>query len=201
MNKIIVFAVCVIVAWVFFKPVGSVSLGPGIMVSEEPIQEAIASPERRQYRDFTIIDQAKFSLSAKVLGREDYHLGREADLSPVDLALGWGKMSDESVLQHIDISQRGRFYYWQVESFPIPRREIETHSANMHLIPATEAVRITIDDVREGDIIELSGSLVSVEAENGNWRWNSSLTRNDTGAGACELIWVESFRIITHQYQ
>ena len=27
------------------------------------------------------------------------------------------------------------------------------------------------------------------------WRWRSSLTREDTGAGACELVWVE--RIVT----
>ncbi|MCW9000949.1 MAG: hypothetical protein OQK04_19715, partial [Kangiellaceae bacterium] len=121
----------------------------------------------------------------------------EADLSPVDLALGWRNMSDESVLEKIDISQSGRFYRWYVDSFPIPRREIEVHSANMHLIPSNELVADTISKVRKGDIVEISGSLVSVVSNKDGWRWKSSLTRNDTGSGACELIWVEDIYIAT----
>ena len=124
-------------------------------------------------------------------------MGRESDLSPVDLALGWGNMSDERILSDIEISQSGRFYRWQVDSFPIPRREIETHSANMHLIPANEAVKDEIEKVREGEIIEISGSLVEVLSNNDGWRWTSSLTRTDTGSGACELILVDSFNIVT----
>jgi hypothetical protein len=27
------------------------------------------------------------------------------------------------------------------------------------------------------------------------WRWRSSLTREDTGAGACELVWVERIAV------
>jgi hypothetical protein len=26
-----------------------------------------------------------------------------------------------------------------------------------------------------------------------NWRWRSSLTRDDTGNGVCELIWIKDF--------
>lgn len=51
-----------------------------------------------------------------------------------------------------------------------------------------------IDSVRTGDIVELKGSLVRVD-EKGGWHWVSSLTRNDTGNHACELIWVEDFGI------
>lgn len=138
---------------------------------------------------------ANFKIKAKVLAREDYYFDRGADLAPVDLALGWGRMSDESILEQINITQSGRFYRWRVESFPIPRREIETHSANMHLIPADKYVQYLIDDIREGEIIELTGSLVNVQSKDG-WYWNSSLTRNDTGNGACELIWVESLSVL-----
>jgi hypothetical protein len=28
------------------------------------------------------------------------------------------------------------------------------------------------------------------------WRWRSSLTRNDTGAGACEVIFVRDFQVL-----
>lgn len=74
---------------------------------------------------------------------------------------------------------------------PIPRREIETHSANMHMIPANDSVARSLARVGKDDRIRLSGKLVRIEADDG-WRWVSSLSREDTGAGACELVWVES---------
>lgn len=67
--------------------------------------------------------------------REDYSLGRERDLSPVDFAFGWQHMSDEAVLDKIDISQSWRWSRRHVEEFPIPRQAIETQSVNMHLNP------------------------------------------------------------------
>jgi hypothetical protein len=45
--------------------------------------------------------------------------------------------------------------------------------------------------VRAGDQIRLRGYLVRVAASDG-WQWRSSLTRDDTGAGACELVLLES---------
>jgi hypothetical protein len=72
---------------------------------------------------------AHFSLTARVLSCDDYRCDAESDLSPTDLALGWGRMSDSTVLRDIDISQSGRCCYWQTRAFPIPRREIGTHGA------------------------------------------------------------------------
>ncbi len=130
-----------------------------------------------------------------MLSRKDYSSGREADLSKTDLALGWGEMSQLDIIEHFDISQRSRAYFWRTQKMPIPRRKIETQSANMHLIAATPGVRDALDRVSQGDMIVLSGQLVEVRAED-NWRWRSSLTRKDTGHGACEVIWVQSFRVI-----
>ncbi|PAJ72926.1 hypothetical protein CJF42_18725 [Pseudoalteromonas sp. NBT06-2] len=197
MKKIFFFLIIVGAAWELYNYSGQVSLGPGVMVSELPQQESIDSPVSYSIDDYSITETAKFSIRAKVLSRKNYHIGREADLSPIDLALGWGNMSDEVVLEKIKISQSRRFYRWHVESFPIPRREIETHSANMHIIPANDKVKSVIDRVRKGDIIEISGSLVNVMSNTDDWHWSSSLTRNDTGKGACELIWVESLDIVT----
>ena len=180
------------IGWEFYNSSGQISLGPGVMVAEMPMQKGIASSTVYTTGDYTIEAIAEFRIKAKVLSKKNYYLDREADLSPVDVALGWGKMSDERVLEHIDRSQSGRFYRWQVDEFPIPRREIETHSANMHLIPASDAVKRVIDKVRKGDIIEITGRWVNVMSNRDAWYWESSQTRNDRGKGACELIWVES---------
>ncbi len=136
-----------------------------------------------------------FSHEARVLHRRDYHSGREAHLSPTDLALGWGPMSTDEVLQQVHISQRNRFYYWRVEQFPIPRREIETHSTNVHVIPASPQVASALERVQRDDTVRLAGQLVNVRAADG-WRWRSSTTFEDTGDGACELLWLERLEIL-----
>ena len=174
----------------------SVPHGPGIMASKTPKQSNITSRTHFKFKDYDITELATFDIEARVLSKKNYRFGRESELSPTDLALGWGKMSDEAVLDKIQISQSGRSYRWRVDSFPIPRREIETHSANMHLIPATDSVKRDIKSVRKGDIVKISGTLVNVKARHDNWRWSSSQTRNDTGAGACELIFVRSLVIM-----
>lgn len=136
-----------------------------------------------------------FTLQARVLRRENYYFDRGAKLSPTDLALGWGPMADPQVLQHISISQRNRWYFWRAEHMPIERRQIEIHSANMHLIPANAAVAKTLAQLKANQQIQLSGQLVSVEGDDG-YRWVSSLSREDTGEGACELIWVEQLVVL-----
>lgn len=45
-----------------------------------------------------------------MIAKENYHLGEERELSPVELALGWGVMSDQQVLDQIQFSQSGRWY-------------------------------------------------------------------------------------------
>ncbi len=143
-----------------------------------------------QQAGYRITPLQAFSLEARVLSREDYHFDSGAVVSPTDLALGWGPMADPQVLDKISIRQSNRWYYWQTDSFPIPRREIETHSANMHMIPANAAVAEALSGIRQGQRIRLSGQLVRVDGDNG-FTWSSSLSREDTGNGACELIWVE----------
>jgi hypothetical protein len=41
----------------------------------------------------------------------------------------------------------------------------------------------------------LMGHLVHIDTERG-WRWTSSMTREDTGAHACEVILLEDIEII-----
>jgi len=197
MRKVIFLLIMLGAGWHLYKLADQDTYAPGIQAKEVPHQENLDSSVIHTLDDYTVTGLAKFHIKAKVLSKENYYFDRESDISPTDLALGWGKMSDDIILDKIDISQSGRFYRWHVNSFPIPRREIETHSANMHLIPANDSIKSDIDEVRKGDVIEISGSLVEVKSNTNGWRWKSSLTRNDTGKGACELILVESISIVT----
>jgi hypothetical protein len=171
----------------------SVSHASGALVAEEPAQEE-TSAASFQKGDAVITPLATFKIRARVLSRRNYDGEANGDLMPVDLALGWKQMSDSAILDKIRISQRNRFYFWSVREYPIPHREIERHSANMHLIPASETIASSIKEVRPGHIINIDGYLVRIERSNG-WNIQSSLTRDDTGEGACEVIWVKSFYI------
>ena len=139
---------------------------------------------------YEITPLEKFDFDAIVLHAEYYSMDREAQLAPVDLALGWGPMANPAVIDKVKITQSSRFYYWHVDEFPIPRREIEGNSANMHMVPANAEVERTLRSLHSGQRVSFSGYLIEARAPDG-WRWRSSLTREDTGAGACELVWVE----------
>jgi hypothetical protein len=167
--------------------------GNGVVANFQPVQNAI-NQSNFNAKGYTITPLESFEIEARVLSTKDYTFGREADLSPVDLALGWGKMSDEAILKDIKISQSNRFYYWHVDEFPIPRREIELQSANMHMIPADDAIEDTLKSIRSGQIVKISGYLVQINAGDG-WHWKSSLTREDTGNGACEVVYVKALLV------
>jgi hypothetical protein len=162
------------------------------ILDKHPVQKSIEGGQLVfPFKDYRIQALASFEAKARVLSRKDYRRGRESDLSPIDLALGWGPMSREDIIRKIDISQNGRFYFWQVEEYPIPHNQIVTHSANMHLIPANRMIEQQLRDIDSGDMIRFRGYLVSIDASDG-WRWKSSLTRKDSGAGACEIVLVEA---------
>lgn len=188
--------IVIFVGWRFCSPDTIHYAAPDKVIDKAPLQAEVADLQPIPFDDYSIQPMAEFTLEARVLAREDYWLGRETDLSPTDLVLGWGDMADPQVVKQINIRQSGRWYFWQVDSFPIPRRNIETQSANMHLIPANDEVARTLKQISPGQLITLQGYLVNVNADDG-WRWRSSLSREDTGANACELIYVKHLKIIS----
>ena len=143
-----------------------------------------------QLQAATLTPLAGFSIDARVLSRRDYSTGREAQLSPTDLALGWQRMAEDGVLAQLDIDQSGRWYrYRWRDAPPIAPQLIAQSSANMHLIPANAATASALRGVRLDDRIRIDGWLVEAQSPDGR-RWRSSTSRDDSGQGACELIYV-----------
>ena len=172
----------------------SIARAPGVLAPEAPVQAPVRGLRPFTHSGSTITPLAHFDLTARVLHSKRYRFDGESHLAPVDLALGWGRMSDSAVLDRIDISQSNRFYFWRTENYPIPRDEIVSSSANMHIIPAADAVRARLRSVRRGHVVALRGYLVMAKSEKGGV-WLSSMTRGDSGNGACELFWVEAITI------
>jgi len=157
----------------------------------EPLQTDVpAAMQPFLHGDFSISPLAGFSIEARVLSREDYRFDAGAALSPTDLALGWSAMANPDNYRRLDISQSGRWYHyrWGADGPPLPLGDIVRSSANMHLIPGNEAVAQALSRVRPDQTVRIQGWLV--EARRDNYVWRSSTTRDDSGAGACELIYV-----------
>ncbi len=175
--------------WIW--PRGAVTHGEGVRITVEPVQAAIEPHSLGQVRGCAVTAVASYQIEARVLHTKRYWSGAFG-LVPVDVAVGWGPMSDEAVLKGLDLSQGNRFffYHWQYQP-PIPQGEIATHAANMHVIAANKAVASAVSGLRRGEFVTMRGFLVNVTGPDG-FHWNTSLRRDDTGNGACELFYVES---------
>jgi hypothetical protein len=169
---------------------GPIEHGPGVLAPLAPVQQKVARNEMVK-GEYTLTQRARFDLHARVLSRRDYRFDAGADLAPIDLALGWGPMSDQAVLDRIDVRQSARWFHlrWEPPG-PLPEDVAMGHSGNMHIIPASDAVLDQLRDIRHGHVVRLWGYLVDARREDGFF-WNTSLSRDDTGGGSCELFYVE----------
>lgn len=193
--KKIIFLIIVFFAWKHFYYIGDApELGPGAIAGGTPYQNPT---DERSFRkgDYTYYPRASFEVEARVLSASRYYFDQEARISPIDLALGWGQMSDEAIINQFDIWQEKRWYEWEADNLPIPKYEVINNSANMHLIPDNEVIAEEFKKIRNGDLVDIKGYLVDVKKNTG-WKWKTSMVRSDQGAGACEIIYVKSFSII-----
>jgi hypothetical protein len=169
---------------------------PGVIAPDEPLQvELEAGAAIDAGHDYRLTPRAQFSATVRVLARERYFIDALAPVAPVDLAVGWGRMSDSAVIDALEISQSARFYHWRADALPIPRKEVETHSANWHMVPANTGIARKLRRLRAGEVVRLGGRLVDVAGPDGGGA-RTSLRRDDTGAGACEIILVDSLETL-----
>lgn len=166
----------------------------GLLAPNPPSQKNLNNQKTFIHNGYFVTPLAQFSLQARVLNKKWYRWGSDSKMVPLDLALGWGRMSDSAVLEKIKISQSGRKYYWKSKKMLIPKKEISTCSANMHIIPADEQILKILKKIKKGHVLNFSGYLVKIRDKKGR-KWGSSLVRTDVGNGACELVWVEKIEL------
>ncbi len=170
---------------------------PGVIAPEPPVQRNFSDRQAPiVHGEFELTPLAEFSVQGRLLSRLSYRSDAGAALSPLDFALGWGRMSDTTVINQLGIQQGTRFftYRWEREP-PIPQQEIVRSATNVHLIPADATISAALARIRAGEVIHLEGLLVEAHRANG-WHWRSSLSREDSGAGACELLLVQDVYVL-----
>jgi hypothetical protein len=167
---------------------------PGMSAPAEPFQE-VSNATPWQQGDYLITPLANYTVTARVLSKKEYTKDKSATLSPVDLALGWGVMSDAAVLSDLRISQSGRWFYVYWKDATVDTNQVMTHSANTHILPATPEIARKVKTIERNQVVHLQGYLVQVTKRDG-FLWRSSLTRSDTGDGSCEVLWVTEVEVV-----
>lgn len=226
MRNFILFIIAVILFWNIFKYDSPVETIPTtyydqetnqvenkyenykINPFEDPYQENLKRGEipkiKLGYGNFTANPLAYYELSAMIMSKKNYSQGWEAKIAPIDLALAWGELITSEAQKHISYSQRNRWYFFRYDrSSPVSKSYIHKHSANHHIVPANKNILAAVKSLKKKDLIFLKGYLVKIDGSiNGrNYWWNTSLSRNDTGDGACEVFYVDLVKVDDKIYE
>ncbi|MDD2230116.1 MAG: hypothetical protein PHY48_11955 [Candidatus Cloacimonetes bacterium] len=152
---------------------------------------------------FTLTAKAAYHTAGLVVSTKHYIRGFMSKLSPYDYALIWGKAPE--YLPYLKFDQMVRFCLFTTKHpDKIDLEYFSSHMSNNHLIPATPNLRKAMGLAKKKDIVEIDGFLVYVigqDKKNNSSSWNSSLTREDKGNGACEIIYVTRLKINDRVYE
>jgi hypothetical protein len=181
--------------WYLHRPITYES---GVLIASDPTQENLPSNEPPfDFGDFHLKPLARFALDARLLHSRVYRFDPGAHLVPIDLAVGWGPMSDQQVLDRLHITQSMRFFWFEYQNPPpIQKEQIISHATNIHIIPSTPGLAASCKALRYGALVHLSGELVEATGPHIN-TWRSSLSRTDSGNGACELLYLEDLEVLS----
>jgi hypothetical protein len=179
-----------------------------IDTSQDPIQTSYKSDEPiiKEIKNglFTITPVAEYKISGVVVSKETYSSGWNGEISPVDLAIVWGRLAEPEYDRYITYNQGNRWYFYQYKpGSPFDNAFVISHSANNHIIPANGNIHEAVKTIGKNDKVVLEGVLVNIK---GTYKgesviWNTSLSRKDTGNGSCELFYVSKVRIDTKIYE
>src|SRR5881392_1379163 len=181
--------------WHLHRPI---TYPPGVLIASDPTQVDLPGTEPEfDFGEFHLKPLARFTVDARLLHSKIYQYDRGASLVPIDLAVGWGPMSDQQVLDRLHVSQSMRFFWYEYKvPPPIAVEQIVSHATNTHIIPSTPKLSSRCKALRSGVLVHLSGELVEATGPQiGTWR--SSLSRTDSGNGACELLYLEVLDVLS----
>ena len=193
------------------KPAPVKSGVPAILFLQDPVQESYAGGETFsksiQNGRVTITPVATYRIAGQVMSKRKYSHGWGAEIAPFDIALVWGMLTYPHVQKQLTIkhdSTRMAYFRMKGDDPPVEIDYAASHGSNNHIIPANDVIREAVENrVKIHDKIVAEGFLVNVAGRNTqqNISLTSSLSRTDTGRGACEIIYVTRVRVGNKVYE
>lgn len=182
----------------------------GIMpeVLNEPVQKEASGPTIIKFAkdgyNYELTPLYDYEISGLIVGKMDYRLfsiSRTDSVFPMDIGLIWGNNVRNGVHRdrRIRFTEDGRWIWvqWQGDV------NFDFNSiSNNHLLLNDRISKRELKILNLGDQVTVTGKLVNVKGypSGGSglepFTWNTSTTRTDTGAGACEVVYVENIKIL-----
>lgn len=163
---------------------------------EIPVQDNFGGRSSFRDGDFTIDVLAGYDIYGTVVHHESYHYDRLSSISSLDLGIAFGDfVRNPGLVNRFRFSQFDRFIYIKPKG-SMPADDWTRYTwqvSNNHLIFSNSELAETVHAVSIGDRVRLKGYLI--RASTADFAATSSLTRHDTGAGACEIIFVTDARV------
>lgn len=209
MTAVVIVALALYLGYtqIYMRPT-AVSRGRELDAGGEPQQAALASPEvltvKFHGRSYRVEKHHSYEITGEVLSLETYNVAFRSEFFDVDLGLIWGPRLAE-LKRKYSFNQGARWLFWRSDD-PVTdeeRRYITSHISNNHLIPAAGSRNLSraIRWPGHGDKVRIKGCLVTIRSPSGDVLAASSTSRDDSGAGACEVIWVDEIQINTAVYR
>lgn len=154
--------------------------------------------------DYTVRPLYRYELTGLVVSRHDSqtwwdyaHAEWKDALNAVDLCVVWGDNVASGAYQPLSYSSDQWTCHVETRSTEAWQAFDPTALSNNHLLADRPELAKLLRQARVGDQIRLSGYLSEYSHKVGaGFHRGTSTTRDDTGNGACETIYVEQFEIL-----
>ena len=117
-------------------------------------------------------------------------------LNVADLCVIWGENVRSGVYREMDFSNGNWTCYYSWPNSSVKQRFRPDQLSNNHLLTQDDLIGREIEKAHPGDLVRIEGMLVEYANPSNGFKRGTSVTRNDTGQGACETIYVEAFDIL-----
>lgn len=162
----------------------------------EPIQKETTGTRiiENNGKQYTINFIAEYTLTGRVVTTYPYfNNSTYSKLIPLDIGVIWGEAALEKNYKKTTYFSDGtrslNFYCTNMST-------CQNHElSNNHLLPENKKIKREIFLIKPGDYIKIEGYLIEITGSDYSQR--SSTTRNDTGDGACEIIYVTNITWLT----
>ncbi|MGE5298154.1 MAG: hypothetical protein ACM3KM_03250 [Acidobacteriaceae bacterium] len=185
---------------------GVKEISPAVLSDPQQVELADLSPIQfsKDGWNYSLTPVYQYSISGLIVSRMDYRwfsLNRTDETFPVDLCMTWGENAATKAFAKTSFRQDNRWCYW---TMPGNLKVNQDEVSNNHLIVNNPSLEKRILSLKTGDQVKIKGKLVNVKAatdepgrhESSAIAMNSSTVREDSGAGACEIIYVEDVEVL-----
>ncbi len=176
-------------------------------VRTEPLQTPVAAPTFGAHAgkvDYRIAPVADYDITGLVVSRHDadtwwdwIHAASNDHLNVVDLCMIWGANAADGAYEKMSFSSGQFVCYVSGKDWDVWKPQYLRALSNNHLLTENPVIARQLRRVRVGDQVRLRGQLVSYSHDAGfAFTRGTSTTREDTGNGACETIFVRDLEVL-----